>query len=78
MHEAAVPSIVDDSIGSQISEPDADRRLIFVTDLDSSSIHALISTASTHQASALRDALAKHLAFDPWIEVRIQVRIHRI
>ncbi|KIW60178.1 hypothetical protein PV05_00416 [Exophiala xenobiotica] len=56
----------------QVSEPDADRRLIFVTDLDSASIHALISTASTHQAPALRDALARHLAFEPFGDVKIQ------
>ncbi|KEF57974.1 uncharacterized protein A1O9_05897 [Exophiala aquamarina CBS 119918] len=59
------------SLGGPI-EPDADRRLIFITDLNSPSIHALISTASTTQASALRDALAKHLAFEPLIEVRIE------
>ncbi|KAK5200226.1 hypothetical protein LTR96_008691 [Exophiala xenobiotica] len=60
------------SVPNQVSEPDADRRLIFVTDLNSSCIQALINTASTHQASALRDAVAKHLAFEPVVEVKIQ------
>jgi hypothetical protein len=72
------PNIITNTPGSvsgQVSEPDADRRLIFVTDLNSSCVHALINTASTHQASALRDALAKHLAFEPFVDVKIQVRV---
>ncbi|KAH8752719.1 hypothetical protein F5882DRAFT_385800 [Hyaloscypha sp. PMI_1271] len=50
-------------------EPDAERRLIFITDLDRWSIYALIGTASYYQAFVLRDALYKHLAFENLIEV---------
>ncbi|KAK5216367.1 hypothetical protein LTR72_010540 [Exophiala xenobiotica] len=74
-HETSNSSVITNVPGSvpgQVSEPDADRRLIFITDLNSSCIHALINTASTHQASALRDALAKHLAFEPCVDVKIQ------
>ncbi|EXJ63273.1 uncharacterized protein A1O5_11594 [Cladophialophora psammophila CBS 110553] len=51
------------SKGVQSMEPDAERRLIFITDLDPASIYALISTVSKTQAAPLRDAIYKHLAF---------------
>ncbi|KAI8669666.1 hypothetical protein NCS57_00782300 [Fusarium keratoplasticum] len=41
----------------------ADRRLLFITDLDYWSMMALVSTLSIHQAKALRDSLYRHLAF---------------
>ncbi|KAH7265918.1 hypothetical protein B0J15DRAFT_235859 [Fusarium solani] len=41
----------------------ADRRLLFITDLDRWSMMALVSTLSIHQAKALRDSLYRHLAF---------------
>ncbi|KAF4629532.1 hypothetical protein G7Y89_g8613 [Cudoniella acicularis] len=50
-------------------EPDAERRLIFITDLDRWSTYALIGTASYHQLPALRDALYKHVAFESFIGV---------
>jgi hypothetical protein len=51
--------------------PDAARRLIYVTDLDPARIHALAATAHCHQVPALRNAIYKHLAFQPSIEVTI-------
>ncbi|RSL85263.1 hypothetical protein CEP52_016195 [Fusarium oligoseptatum] len=41
----------------------ADRRLLFITDLDHWSMMVLVSTLSIHQAKALRDSLYRHLAF---------------
>ncbi|OAP65069.1 hypothetical protein AYL99_01041 [Fonsecaea erecta] len=55
--------------GSQTTLADADRRLIFISDLDCYSIYAIIRTASTHQASALRGALYNHLEFEPSLEL---------
>ncbi|KAK7417614.1 hypothetical protein QQX98_004435 [Neonectria punicea] len=43
----------------------ADRRLLFITDLDRWSMMALVSTLSIHQAKALKDSLYRHLAFRP-------------
>jgi hypothetical protein len=51
--------------------PDAARRLIYVTDLDPACIHALAATAHCHQVPALRNAIYKHLTFQPSIEVTI-------
>jgi hypothetical protein len=42
--------------------PAADRRLIYLTDLDSSSIYVLAATAPEDQMAALRDSLYKHLS----------------
>ncbi|KAK5056822.1 hypothetical protein LTR84_012354 [Exophiala bonariae] len=47
---------------AESKEPDADRRIIFVTDLDSSTALALIRTVSGNHAAALRDALCNYLA----------------
>jgi hypothetical protein len=52
---------------------DADGSRRFITDLDGSSIYALIGTASYYQAFALRDALYNHLAFENSIAVTFQV-----
>ena len=54
-------------------EVDASRRLIFITDLDSSSAGALMETTSYNQASAVRDALYKHIAGEASIGVKIPV-----
>ena len=43
-------------------EPDADRRLLYFTDLDSRGAAALVETASNHQASVLQDAIYKHIS----------------
>ncbi|KIY01980.1 uncharacterized protein Z520_02118 [Fonsecaea multimorphosa CBS 102226] len=48
---------------------DADRRLMFISDLDCYSIYAIVRTASTHQASALRGALYHYLEFEPSLEL---------
>ncbi|EXJ68617.1 uncharacterized protein A1O5_08411 [Cladophialophora psammophila CBS 110553] len=48
---------------------DADRRLVFITDLDCLSIYALVQTASSHQASALREALYYYLDFEPCLKL---------
>ncbi|KIX09865.1 uncharacterized protein Z518_00946 [Rhinocladiella mackenziei CBS 650.93] len=50
---------------------DAEQRLVYITDLDRWTIVALIRTASYYQAFPLRDALYKHLSFEPSIGMRI-------
>jgi hypothetical protein len=50
---------------------DAARRLIYVTDLNPACIHALAATASSLQARALRNAIYRHLAFQPSVAVKI-------
>jgi hypothetical protein len=50
--------------------PDAARRLIYISDLDPSCIHALAATATCHQTPALRNAIYKHLAFQTSIAVK--------
>jgi len=49
--------------------PDATRRLIYITDLDPASIHALFATVSCSQAPVLRNAIYKHLHFQTSITV---------
>ncbi|KAF2193385.1 hypothetical protein K469DRAFT_734797, partial [Zopfia rhizophila CBS 207.26] len=49
----------------------AHRRLIYISNLDPYYILALINTASSHQVSALRDAIWKHLAWQMSIKVKI-------
>ncbi|KAJ9612908.1 hypothetical protein H2200_002849 [Cladophialophora chaetospira] len=51
------------------NEPDAQRRLIFITDLFPSMANALITSVSKHQAPALREALYKHLAAEASVGV---------
>ncbi|KAH0847219.1 hypothetical protein AYO21_02607 [Fonsecaea monophora] len=55
--------------GNRTTLLDADRRLIFITNLDRYSIYALVRTASTHQATALRGALYHHLEFEASLEL---------
>ncbi|KAH8896231.1 hypothetical protein GQ53DRAFT_838468 [Thozetella sp. PMI_491] len=45
------------------AEPDADRRLIFITDPDCWSVLVLVATASPHQAKSLRHMIHKYLSF---------------
>lgn len=52
----------------------ADRQLIFITDLDRWSMYALIGTASPRQSPGLRGAIYKHLAFENFIGVTIPSR----
>jgi hypothetical protein len=54
--------------------PDAARRLIYITDLDPTCIHALAATASCHQTPVLRNAIYKHLRFQTSIAVKIPSR----
>ncbi|KAK2601845.1 hypothetical protein QQS21_004628 [Conoideocrella luteorostrata] len=49
--------------------PDADRRLIFITNPDEWIVYALIGTASHNQVSALRDCLNKYVEFEALIDV---------
>ncbi|KAF2181077.1 hypothetical protein K469DRAFT_590492 [Zopfia rhizophila CBS 207.26] len=51
--------------------PDADRRLIYIANLNPHYIFALTETASFHQVSVLRDAIWKHLALQTSIRVKV-------
>ncbi|OAL40631.1 hypothetical protein AYO20_00367 [Fonsecaea nubica] len=54
------------------NEPDAARRLLFITDLDSETATVLMQTASNHQARPLRHALLDHITSnDAHISVKI-------
>ncbi|KAF2493443.1 kinase-like protein [Lophium mytilinum] len=50
--------------------PDADRRLIYIPNLDPNFIIALVETAPYHQVPALRDALRQYLAFETSMRVK--------
>lgn len=63
-----------DERGQQDWECDADRRIIFITDLDQWTIRALICTGSIEQAPALRDAIHSHLASKALLGVTFSVR----
>lgn len=52
----------------------ADRRLIFVTNIDKWTISALVATATYHQADALRNALYMHLSSHCFIGVTFSLR----
>jgi len=45
----------------------------YITNLDKWIALALMYTASIHQASALRNGLERHLAFEPLIEAKQSV-----
>ncbi|KAJ9609936.1 hypothetical protein H2200_006265 [Cladophialophora chaetospira] len=51
----------------QAAMSSTERRLIFITNVDRWTVHALARTASCLQASALRDALCKHLGFETFL-----------
>ncbi|KAJ9623390.1 hypothetical protein H2204_011206, partial [Knufia peltigerae] len=53
------------------ADKDIERRLIFVNDLDSWNIYALVGTATTHQVSALQDAFHGYLSSKNCIEVML-------
>jgi len=55
-------------------EPDAERRLLFITNLSKLMAETLIRTVSWPQAPNLYDALDKHLAAEAFIGVEISVR----
>ncbi|KAH7156087.1 hypothetical protein EDB81DRAFT_684310 [Dactylonectria macrodidyma] len=57
--------------GAQALQLNADRRLLFITDLNRWTMMAIISTASIHQARALRDIFYRHLAFTGFIGAAI-------
>ncbi|KAI0526287.1 hypothetical protein F5B22DRAFT_585158 [Xylaria bambusicola] len=61
------------AIGGSVptTEPDAERRLIYITDLNRYTILVLLETASSQQAYFLRDFIYNHLAFAPSIGVTI-------
>ncbi|KAF2178428.1 hypothetical protein K469DRAFT_754507 [Zopfia rhizophila CBS 207.26] len=58
--------------------PDADRRLIYISDLSPPFILALTETAPRHQVPALRDALFKHLALQTSMRVKISDRDYTV
>ncbi|KPM35948.1 hypothetical protein AK830_g10606 [Neonectria ditissima] len=51
----------------QAPKLNADRRLVFITDLNRWTMMALISTVSKSQAGALRDSFYRHMAFESFI-----------
>ncbi|KAM7188427.1 hypothetical protein V8F20_010543 [Naviculisporaceae sp. PSN 640] len=52
---------------------DAERRLIYITDLDRCSILAIIATASSRQAGYYKDFIYRHLVHEAFIGVRIPI-----
>ncbi|KAI8626890.1 hypothetical protein F5Y19DRAFT_487470 [Xylariaceae sp. FL1651] len=57
--------------GGPTIEPDAERRLIYITDLNHYTIIVLLDTSSRQQAYFLRDFIYSHLVFTPSIGVTI-------
>ncbi|KAF2812708.1 uncharacterized protein BDZ99DRAFT_518523 [Mytilinidion resinicola] len=51
--------------------PDADRRVIYIPNVDPSHVIVLAETATYHQVPALRDALTKHIQYETSIRVKI-------
>lgn len=76
-----LPAPISPSQGSTLSlnadlevgstEPDADRRIVFITDIDSLTARVLIRTVSSNHVRALRDALYNHLAAESIIAATI-------
>ncbi|OCK74043.1 hypothetical protein K432DRAFT_311503 [Lepidopterella palustris CBS 459.81] len=54
--------------------PDAERRLVYIADLDPYYIFALAETAKFCQIAVLRDSIWKHIAFQTSITVQIPAR----
>lgn len=52
-------------------EPDAEQRIIYVTDLDPWLVLALVATVTQHQADPLRNVLYRHLSAEPYIGVTV-------
>ncbi|KAF2266352.1 hypothetical protein CC78DRAFT_578389 [Lojkania enalia] len=61
-----------------VSLPDANRRLLYVVNLDAYYISALIRTAPFHQVSTLRDAIWKHVAFQTAISVKLPAHEYKV
>ncbi|KAM7216548.1 hypothetical protein V8F06_008076 [Rhypophila decipiens] len=66
------------SSGSAIASPsqpetDAERRLIYITDVDRWSILAIIKTASPRQAGYYKDFIYRHLVSEAFLGVRIPI-----
>ncbi|KAF2493129.1 hypothetical protein BU16DRAFT_563306 [Lophium mytilinum] len=51
--------------------PDADRRVIYISNLDPSHVLVLAETAAYNQAKPLRDAFVKHMGYETSIRVNI-------
>lgn len=68
-HVSTLSSNAD--VKDESTEPDADRRIVFITNIDSSTIRVLIKTVSTNHVPALRDALYNHLAAESIIAATI-------
>jgi hypothetical protein len=58
------------------NHPDADRRLIYIPNLDGNYITALAETAAAHQVDALRDAIRQHLALQTSIQVHMRKNVN--
>ncbi|KIY01979.1 uncharacterized protein Z520_02117 [Fonsecaea multimorphosa CBS 102226] len=56
-------------------EPDAARRLVFITDLDAKTAAVLMETASYHQARPLRHALYHHITNNALVSVNISPKL---
>ncbi|KAM7193431.1 hypothetical protein V8F33_007810 [Rhypophila sp. PSN 637] len=54
-------------------ETDAERRLIYITDVDRWSIMAIIKTASSRQAGYYKDFIYRHLVYEAFLGVRIPI-----
>ncbi|KAK5044654.1 hypothetical protein LTR84_010546 [Exophiala bonariae] len=59
--------------GTTSLELDADRRLVYINDLDRYTIFAVVWTASPHQVPALRNALYHHLDFNALLEMSVNI-----
>jgi hypothetical protein len=54
----------------------ADRRLIYIPNLDGNYIRALAETAAAHQVQALRDAICQHLSLQTSIQVHTRLNVN--
>ncbi|KAI3336848.1 hypothetical protein HD806DRAFT_528433 [Xylariaceae sp. AK1471] len=68
---AMLKSGTSPNIGVPSAEPDAERRLIYITDLNRYTTLVLLDTVSRQQAYFLRDFICNHLVFAPSIGVTI-------
>ncbi|KAI1641321.1 hypothetical protein F4809DRAFT_585985 [Biscogniauxia mediterranea] len=63
--------------GAEPGLVDAERRLIYITDLDPDTVIALLDTVSFSQAHFLRDFIYNHLVFNPLLRVSIPIGFKR-
>ncbi|KAH7110912.1 hypothetical protein EDB81DRAFT_926519 [Dactylonectria macrodidyma] len=73
-HSPEPPNSVSPSSRESPLPLDADRRLVFITDIDRYAVAALMATAPLSQVTALGDTLYMHLAFKAYIGASIQTR----